>query len=64
MDSPSSEKLRGTVERAGPLLKIKRPAFESWLCCLLVVGSWESHITTLNLNFLVCKMEIIISSGP
>lgn len=36
---------------------------DTWLYHLLAVGSWTKHITCLSLNFLNCKIEIIINTS-
>ena len=31
-----------------------------WLCCVLSVWSWRSHLTAISLHFLICKMGVAV----
>lgn len=46
----------------GQGLESDSPAFESWLCHLLVHRTWRNYLVSLSISFVICKTDIIMSA--
>lgn len=39
-------------------LDLDIPELKFWLCHLLAVQHWTSYLTSLSLNFLICRISV------